>query len=438
VATKSTAAKNLGGTIGPIAASVIVTWRLCHLQFIDGGQAQPYLAVTSATYQPTLQGENMRSSQRVLAVAATFGLLLAACGSDTKEAAGGDTSAAAPADSAAAPADSAAPAEGGEFKACEVTDTGGIDDKGFNQIAYAGLQQAEAELGAKIANLESASDADYAPNIQAMIDQKCNVIITVGFLLDGASVEAAKANPEQQFGIVDSGGMDNNGTPDDFADDKAIANLRSILFSVGEPSFVAGYIAAGMTKTGKVGTYGGINIPPVVAFMDGFLKGVNHYNEVKGTKVEVLGWDGKDGAFAGNFQNLDDGKKIAQSQVDAGADIVFPVAGPVGLGSSALALELGPEKLSIIGVDLDMYESNDKEKSVYLTSVLKNIDVAVFDTIKGVADTGKVSEGYMGTFANGGVGIAPFHDFDAKVPAELKTEVETLIADLTSGKMKIG
>jgi basic membrane protein A and related proteins len=380
----------------------------------------------------------MRSSQRVLAVAATFGLLLAACGSDTKEAAGDS---AAPEASAAAPAEGstpAAPAEGGDkVKACEITDTGGIDDKGFNQIAYAGLQKAEADLGAEIANLESTSDADYAPNIQAMIDQDCSIIITVGFLLDGASVEAAKANPEQQFGIVDSGGMDNNGTPDDFSDDKAIANLRSILFSVGEPSFVAGYIAAGMTKTGKVGTYGGINIPPVVAFMDGFKKGVEHYNEVKGTKVEVLGWDGKDGAFAGNFQNLDDGKKLAQSQVDAGADIVFPVAGPVGLGSSALALELGPEKLSIIGVDLDMYVSNDKEKSVYLTSVLKNIDVAVFDTIKGVADTGKVAEGYMGTFANGGVGIAPFHDFDSKVPAELKAEVTKLIEDLTSGAMKV-
>jgi basic membrane protein A and related proteins len=371
----------------------------------------------------------MRSSQRVLAVAATFGLLLAACGSDAKETAGGST---APADSAVAPA-----ADAKKIKACEVTDTGGIDDKGFNQIAYAGLQKAEAELGAEIANLESASDADYAPNIQAMVDKKCDVIITVGFLLDGASVEAAKANPAQQMGIVDSGGMDNNGTPDDFSDDKAIANLRSILFSVGEPSFVAGYLAAGMTKTGKVGTYGGINIPPVVAFMDGYLKGVNYYNEQKGTKVEVLGWDGKEGAFAGNFQNLDDGKKIAQSQVDAGADIVFPVAGPVGLGSSALALELGPEKLMIIGVDLDMYESNAKEKSVYLSSVLKNIDVAVFDTIKGVADTGKVSGGYMGTFANGGVGIAPFHDFDATVPAELKAEVAKLVTDFTSGAMTL-
>jgi basic membrane protein A and related proteins len=380
----------------------------------------------------------MRSTQRVLAAVATFGLLLAACGSDSNEASG-DTTAAAEAPATEAPADSAAaPAEGGGIKACEITDTGGIDDKGFNQIAYAGLQKAEAELGAEIANLESASDADYAPNIQAMIDQKCDIIITVGFLLDGASVEAALANPDQQFGIVDSGGMDSNGTPDDFSDDKAIANLRSILFSVGEPSFVAGYLAAGMTKTGTVGTYGGINIPPVVAFMDAYLKGVNYYNEQKGTDVKVLGWDGTDGTFAGNFQNLDDGKKIAQSQVDSGADIVFPVAGPVGLGSSALALELGTDKLSIIGVDLDMYVSNEKEKSVYLTSVLKNIDLAVFDTIKGVADTGKVAEGYMGTFANGGVGIAPYHDFEDKVPAELKAEVEKLVADLTSGALKVG
>ena len=91
-----------------------------------------------------------------------------------------------------------------------------------------------------------------------------------------------------------------------------------------------------MTKTGKVATYGGINIPPVTIFMTGFLNGVNYYNEQKGTDVEVLGWDGTDGSFAGNFENLDDGKKLAQGFADEGADIIFPVAGPVGLGASAL------------------------------------------------------------------------------------------------------
>ena len=354
----------------------------------------------------------MRKTKRFAALALTASLfVVAACGDDEEE---GSSSSG--------------------VSACEVTDVGGVDDKGFNQSAYAGLQQAEKDLDVSINLLESASDADYAPNINSFIEKKCSVIITVGFLLGGATADAAKANPEQQFAIIDSDANDNNGTPDDFADDVNLANVRALNFSTDEPSFVAGYLAAGMSKTGKVATYGGINIPPVTIFMTGFRNGVNFYNEQKGTAVEVLGWDGADGSFAGNFESLDDGKKLAQGFADEGADIIFPVAGPVGLGSSAYAKEVGG--IRIIGVDVDMFVSNDKEKDVYLTSVLKNIDAAVFDTVKNVAADGKAGADYLGNFANGGVGIAPFHDQDGDVPAELKAEVEKLIADFTAGTMK--
>lgn len=354
----------------------------------------------------------MRKTKRFAALALTASLfVVAACGDDEEEGSGSSG-----------------------VSACEVTDVGGVDDKGFNQSAYAGLQQAEKDLDVSINLLESASDADYAPNINSFIEKKCSVIITVGFLLGGATADAAKANPEQQFAIIDADANDNNGTPDDFADDVNLANVRALNFSTDEPSFVAGYLAAGMSKTGKVATFGGINIPPVTIFMTGFRNGVNYYNEQKGTAVEVLGWDGTDGSFAGNFDSLDDGKKLAQGFADEGADIIFPVAGPVGLGSSAYAKEVGG--IRIIGVDVDMFVSNDKEKDVYLTSVLKNIDAAVFDTVKNVAADGKAGADYLGNFANGGVGIAPFHDQDGDVPAELKAEVEKLIADFTAGTMK--
>ncbi len=374
----------------------------------------------------------MRKTKRFAALALTASLfVVAACGDDEDE---GTTTDAPAADTTAAATDTPAAAGGEAVTACEVTDVGGVDDKGFNQSAYAGLQQAEAELGAEIDLLESASDADYAPNINAFVEKGCDVIVTVGFLLGGATAEAAMANPDQQFAIIDSDANDDNGTPDDFADDKNLENVRALNFSTDEPSFIAGYLAAGMTETGKVATYGGINIPPVTIFMTGFLNGVNYYNEQKGTTVEVLGWDGTEGSFAGNFESLDDGKKLAQGFADEGADIIFPVAGPVGLGSSAYAKEVGG--IRIIGVDVDMYVSNDKEKEVYLTSVLKNIDAAVFDTVKNVADSGDAGDDYLGTFANGGVGIADYHDQAGDVPDELKAEIEELIAMFTAGEMK--
>ena len=376
----------------------------------------------------------MRKTKRFAALALTASLfVVAACGDDEEESTSTEAPAATEAPSATeAPAGTEAPAAGA-VSACQVTDVGGVDDKGFNQSAFAGLQQAEAELGAEIDLLESASDADYAPNIQAFLDKGCDVIITVGFLLGGATADAAIANPDQQFAIIDSDANDNAGTPDDFADDVNLENVRALNFATDEPSFIAGYLAAGMSETGKVATYGGINIPPVTIFMTGFLNGVNYYNEQKGTAVEVLGWDGTEGSFAGNFESLDDGKKLAQGFADEGADIIFPVAGPVGLGSSAYAKEVGG--IRIIGVDVDMYVSNDKEKEVYLTSVLKNIDASVFDTVKNVADSGDAGDDYVGTFANGGVGIADYHDQAGDVPDELKAEIEELIAMFTAGEM---
>lgn len=345
----------------------------------------------------------------VLAVSAS----LAACGDDNKSSSSSD------------------------FKACEVTDIGGADDKGFNQNAWEGVKQAEKELGVKGKLLESKSDADYAPNLNSLIKEKCSVIVTVGFLLSPATADAAKANPDMQFAIVDSDANDDNGTPDDPSDDINLANVRSLLFATDEPSFVAGYLAAGMTQTGTVATFGGINIPPVSIFMDGFVKGVAYYNEVKGTDIKALGWDPakQDGSFTNNFEKLDDGKKMAANFAAEGADIIFPVAGPVGLGASAFAKEKGG--IRIIGVDVDQYLSNTKEKDVYLTSVTKKIDAAVFDTVKQVQDSGKVGEDYLGTFANGGVGLAPYHDQENDVPAELKAEIDQLVKDFTDGKISV-
>lgn len=356
----------------------------------------------------------MRKSKSFGALALVTGLAFtaAACGSDKKTAAGS------------------------KVLACEVTDTGGADDKGFNQNAYEGITSSEKQFGVKGDLLESKTDADYKPNIDAFIAKKCTVIVTVGFLLATETANAAKANPGTQFAIVDSDANDDNGTPNDSTDDKNLANVRALNFSTEQPSYLAGYLAAGVTKSAKVATYGGINIPPVTSFMSGFLQGVNKYNEVHGTKVTVLGWDGKEGSFAGNFENLDDGKNLTQGFADEGADVVFPVAGPVGLGTSAYAKE-NPGKIRVIGVDVDQYVSNPNEQSVYLTSVIKKIDTSVIDTIKNVIDSGKSGADYLGTLKNGGLDLAPYHDQAADVPTALQSEITQLKADIISGKVTV-
>ncbi|WP_085946528.1 BMP family lipoprotein [Ilumatobacter nonamiensis] len=389
----------------------------------------------------------MKKSSKVLAVGMVAALGLAACGSDddggdeteTTEAAGEETesteameeeteSTEAMEDEGeeAATTEAAEGDESGETASgdiCEVTDVGGVDDKGFNQIAFEGAQQAAADLGVEAKVLESASDADYATNIQSFIEQDCALIVTVGFLLGDATAEAATNNPDQQFAIID------------FGYEEPLDNVLTLNFSMAEPSFVAGYLAAGMTETGTVATYGGINIPPVTVFMDGFVKGVEYYNTEKGTDVTALGWDGSDGTFAGNFENLDDGKNIASSFADEGADVIFPVAGPVGLGSSAYAAE--NEGIRIIGVDSDLVESNSSESQVYLTSVLKKIDEAVIAAANQVIGEGTPGGEYLGTLENEGTGLAPYHEQEGDVPDELKTEVEDLIAALIAGDVTV-
>lgn len=314
------------------------------------------------------------------------------------------------------------------FTACQVTDIGGIDDAGFNQTAWKGVQDATSGDGDENRFLESQAETDYEANLNSLLGGACDIIITVGFLMGDATKAAAEANPDQKFSIVD------------FAYDPAIPNVVGQVFSTDQAAFLAGYLAAGMSETGTIGTFGGINIPPVTVFMDGFAHGAAYYNEQKGTDVKVLGWDpeAKDGLFTNNFESLDDGRSFAQNLYDEGADIVMPVAGPVGLGSAALAAELGTDKLKIIGVDADQFNTDPDRQNVYLTSVLKRMDATVQAAIESAKDGSFEGGVTVGTLENDGVGLAPFHAFEDAVPAELKSELETIKAGIIDGSIKIG
>ena len=334
----------------------------------------------------------------------------------------------------------AKPTPTAKLRVGQVTDMGGIDDKSFNQTVWKGFEDAASKLGVEVKYLESQAQADYAKNIQQFLGEKLDLIVTVGYLLGVDTAKAAVANPTQKFAIVDYAYPDcwpGAVVGKDCGSDKPLDNVLGLTFATDEAAFLAGYLAAGMTKTGKVGCFGGIKIPTVTIFMKGFEAGVKYYNQKHGTKVEVLGWEtAKDeGLFTGNFESTDDGRRFGESLMDEGADIIMPVAGPVGLGTAAACKERGK---MLIGVDTDWYISAAEFKETYLTSVLKNMDVAVFDTIKSVQDgTFKGGGVYVGTLKNNGVGIAPFHNYDAQVPATMKSELEAIKADLIAGKITV-
>jgi basic membrane protein A len=317
----------------------------------------------------------------------------------------------------------AAPTEApaAKIKACQVTDTGGIDDRSFNATAWKGVQDAMSQLGVDGKFLESQQQTDYEKNINAFLEEKCDLIVTVGFLLGDATSAAAQANPDAKFSIVD------------YAYDPVIPNVLGQVFSTDQAAFLAGYVAAGVTKTGVVGTFGGIQIPTVTVFMDGFALGVDYYNGKHGTAVEVKGWDpaSQTGLFTGNFESTDDGRRMGESLMDEGADIIMPVAGPVGLGTAAAAQERG--NTYVIGVDADWVNTNSQYAEITLTSVLKNMDITTLNAIKSVMDGTFEGGVTVGTLENGGVGLAPFHNLDSMVPADLKAELDEVAQGVIAG-----
>ena len=317
-----------------------------------------------------------------------------------------------------------------------ITDLGGIDDKSFNATAYAGVEKAVAELGVEGKYLESTQQSDYAKNIQQFLDEDADLIVTVGFLMGVDTATAAKANPETNFTIVDYAYPDCFDPAEEGKSCGSATELPNVLgltFATDQASFLAGYAAAASTKTGKVATWGGINIPPVAAFMIGFEAGVNYYNEQKGTNVEVLGWNtaAAEGSFIGNFDSLDDGRSVTESLVQEGADIVMPVAGPAGLGGAAYCAEAG--SCMVIGVDTDWTVSASEYSDVILTSVLKNMNVAVFEAIKAQSEGTFKGGLYSGTLANNGVGLADV----AGASDELKAELDAVKQGLIDGTITI-
>lgn len=307
-------------------------------------------------------------------------------------------------------------------KVCVALDTAGINDKSFNQSSYEGAKMAlQRGFASSIKYAPAKSNADYAPNITKFIAEKCTMIIGVGFLLGDAIAAAAKANPNVKFGFVDGWGLGNN--------------VKAITYKTDENSFIVGYMAAAMSKTGKVGTYGGLQIPTVTIFMEGYANGVAHYNLMKNKNVQVLGWntETKTGTFLGGFDDTTKALQTSISLEQQGADFIFPVAG--GMQATTAANSQKTKKSSVIWVDAKVMNTGKQYANVTPVSVVKGLAEGVFATIKEAHDGKFTSKAYVGTMANKGVSIALTPAWNNKIPAKLKAEINQLSKDIAAGRI---
>jgi basic membrane protein A len=347
---------------------------------------------------------------------------LAACGDapeeDTNTGSGNDSSAAA-----------------SDFTPCIVSDAGGFDDKSFNQLSYEGVEQAADELGTDFKHVESNSENDFAPNIDSLVSQNCDVIVTVGFALAAATKDAAAANPDIKFVLIDDAadGGDDGQTFDGKADQP---NIKPLLYNTAQAAFLAGYAAADYTKTGKVGTYGGMPFPTVTIFMDGFKQGAEYYAKEKKKDIKVVGWDGKNGSFTGGFEANEAATSTAKQILDQDVDVILPVGGPIYQGAVTAIQDSGKD-IAMIGVDADFYETDPSTQDYVLTSILKNMKVSTYEAVKAAGEDTFDFEPYIGTLDNDGVGIAPFHNFESKVNPDLQGELDQVKAGIIDGSIKV-
>jgi basic membrane protein A and related proteins len=311
------------------------------------------------------------------------------------------------------------------FKACAVSDEGSWNDKSFNEAVLDGIKKSKKDLGVKTATAESNTAEDFAPNLQAMVDAKCDVTFAVGFNLVDAVNKAAESNPKMHFVTIDGW---SNGAK----------NLKPVGYAMQESAYLAGYLAASYSKTHVVSTYGGMQIDAVTAFETGFYYGAKRYEKDSGVATTVLGWNPitKTGDFMGDFaQNSAVSKTIAATQIQKGSDVIFPVAGDQFGSVSSAITEAGVDAV-MIGVDKNIAKTSPQYAKWMLTSVEKRMTNAVFDIVKSLSGGAKFDgTAYLGNLKNGGTGLSDFGAFDSKISQETKDKLKALTADIESGKI---
>jgi basic membrane protein A len=330
---------------------------------------------------------------------------------------------AAPVQPTTAPAATAAALpNGSSIKIGLVTDTGGVNDQSFNQLAWQGVQKAATDMGFQAKFIESMQPADYETNIDALAAEGYNVIITVGFLMGDATALKAKQYPDIKFAIIDNSYADGG-----------LANVTSLMFAEDQVGFLAGVLAGGMSKSGFVCSVSSMRTPQseryVLSFFGGAtwqagpeLKIMNNYINIETTDENVP-----------TFDDSTQGKETALKLIGNGCDVVFGIGGDAVNGALLAARE---NNLPAVGADVDEYNTYPEVQSALISSAMKNVDVVVYNYLKTVAD-GSVKAGIStGTLQNGGVGLAPFHDWDSKIPADLKARIQEAIDGIKDGSIQ--
>jgi basic membrane protein A len=319
-----------------------------------------------------------------------------------------------------------------KIKVGMVTDVGGVNDKSFNQSAWAGVQKAVKEFGFDAKFIESKQPTDYEKNIDQFGTEKYDVIITVGFLMGDATAIKAKQYPNIKFAIIDNAYFPTKGvaycddTKKDCYDDGGLKNVTSLMFQEDEVGYLAGVLAGGMTKSGVICTVSGMEIPPVVRFVVGYQNGAKWANPNLKPPLNV---------YIPSFTDPAKGKEVGNSMIGQGCDVVFGVGGNTGNGGLLAAKEKG---LMAIGVDVDQYLTYPEVKDALMSSAAKNVDAAVYNYLKAVKE-GTSKAGVMtANLKNGGVGLAPYHDWDSKIPQGVKDKIKQATDDLKSGKLATG
>jgi len=369
-----------------------------------------------------------------------FSMLLAACGetaTNTAVTAPTDTAAAvaptdtaaavAPTDTAAAvaPTDTAAATEPTATTAATggssnvqvglVTDVGSINDKNFNQASWEGAQQGATAVGSTAKYIETKDPKDYQANIEQVIADGANVVVTVGFALGEATIAEAKAHPDIKFIGVDQ-----------FQGD-TVANLAGLIFDEDKAGYLAGVLAASITKSGKIGEVLATDtVPPVWRYGEGFKVGAKSIKP----DIEIQAVYHSDVDLSKTFNDPAWGKTTANSMLDKGVDVIFSAGGTTGNGGLTACAERGA---MAIGVDVDQYYTVPEAQKALVSSATKDLTGGVSDIIKGVA-----AGNFKGGNVTGKVGLAPFHDFDAQISADLKAKLNQTTSDLASGTIKTG
>jgi len=356
---------------------------------------------------------------KFLLIATIITALLISCGGQPE---------AVPEPEAAAPEEEAAEVEEAPAepvgKICVAFD-GPVDDKAFNQSAWEGAQEAAEGLNWDAVYLIAKQQTGWEKNLNEFLDSNCDLIVGVGWTSGEAIQAAAEANPDQMFQVID------------YAYFPSIPNVWGQLYKMEEGAFLAGYLAAGMTKTGKIGCFGGMNIPSVADFFIGFAQGIDYYNQENGTDAQLLGWSNEtlDGNFVGDFMDTEGASRFTESLMDEGCDIIFPQSGVEALAAAAAMKQRGG--VMAFGADADQFVADTASGSVYLTTTMKNLGLSIIKAANQVADGTFEGGTYFAHLADGGLELAPFHDYDSQVPDELKAGLAKVKEDIISGTVQV-